>query len=91
MATREQGLRQTGPITAGTAALATAGMIGFGVLAHEHSTVDTGASTTTSDTTSSSSDTSTDTTSSGSTTDSNGLLTGSTGDSGSTHATTGGS
>ncbi|MCK9878313.1 hypothetical protein MXD59_21490 [Frankia sp. Ag45/Mut15] len=75
MATREQGLRQTGPITAVTAALATAGMIGFGVLAHEHSTATAADAET----------------SSGSTTDSSGLLTGSTGDSGSTHVTTGGS
>ncbi|CAO5235868.1 hypothetical protein [Frankia sp. AgKG'84/4] len=37
MATREQGLRRVRPVTAGLAAVATAGMIGFGMLAQEHS------------------------------------------------------
>ncbi|MCK9895951.1 hypothetical protein [Frankia sp. AgB32] len=36
MATREQGPRRVGPVTAGLAAIAAAGMIGFGMPAQEH-------------------------------------------------------
>lgn len=75
VATREQGLRRTGPITAGIAALAAAGVIGFGVLAQEHSTAAgedkataaTDSSTGTGFTTTGSGTTSSDTTSTGTT------------------------
>ncbi|ABD11946.1 hypothetical protein ThrDRAFT_03381 [Frankia casuarinae] len=93
MATREQGIRRVGPVTAGLAAVAAAGAIGFGVLAHEHSASAATWSSTTDDSSVTSGNGSTSSSTSDSASSSGGWSGGTTVGSadGPTHASTGGS